>query len=50
MALAGFALSGCSHTVTAGRFDDIAPGGEPLRSAFNRDADRVRILMLVSPT
>lgn len=47
---AGLAVSGCSHAVSSARFSDIAKGGEPFRAAFNRDADRVRIVALVSPT
>jgi hypothetical protein len=48
---AGLAVSGCaSHAASTARFDDIEKGGEPFRAAFNRDADRVRIVALVSPT
>ena len=28
----------------------LAPGAEPLRSDFNRDAGRVRIVMIRAPT
>lgn len=48
---AGVLFSGCSHhTGAPSRFEDIARNGEPLKSAFNQDAGKVRILMLVSPT
>lgn len=44
-------LSGCGHHERASaQFEDIASDGEPLKSAFNRDAGKVRIMMLVSPT
>lgn len=29
---------------------NIGPDGEPLRSAFNADTGRVRVIMLVAPT
>ncbi|HEY2473844.1 MAG TPA: hypothetical protein VGI19_03490 [Candidatus Cybelea sp.] len=48
--LAGLALGGCAHATNGARFQDIADGGEPLRSTFNRDGQNVRIVMLVSPT
>jgi hypothetical protein len=47
---AGLAVSGCSHAASSSQFYDIAKGGDPFRAAFNRDADRVRIVALVSPT
>jgi hypothetical protein len=47
---AGLTVSGCAHTASTARFGDIERGGEPFRAAFNRDADRVRIVALVSPT
>jgi hypothetical protein len=47
---AGLAVSGCSHVASSAQFSDIAKGGEPFRAAFNRDADRIRIVALVSPT
>jgi len=31
-------------------FPALAPDGEPLRAAFNRDAGRVRLLLLIDPT
>lgn len=43
-------LGGCARETSSARFADIAKGGSPLRSAFNHDADKVRIVMLVSPT
>ena len=45
-ALAG----GCAHSTSGAHFRDLSANGEPLRSDFNRDADRVRLLLLVSPT
>lgn len=43
--------AGCARQPTSTRrYQEIAQDGEPLKSAFNRDAGRVRILMLVSPT
>ncbi len=47
---AGLAMSGCTHVASSARFRDIEKGGEPFRAAFNRDAERVRIVALVSPT
>ena len=43
-------LSGCAGKVDNSHFQDLRSGGEPLRSAFNSDADKVRVVMLVSPT
>ena len=43
-------LGECAHEASNARIADIAKGGGPLRAAFNRDADKVRIVMLVSPT
>jgi hypothetical protein len=43
-------LGGCAHVTSSSRFSDIAKGGAPLREAFNRDADKVRVVLLVSPT
>jgi len=31
-------------------FPALAPDGEPLRAAFNRDAGRVRLLLFIDPT
>lgn len=31
-------------------FPGLAPAGEPLRAAFNRDAGRVRLLFFIDPT
>ncbi|HLI94901.1 MAG TPA: hypothetical protein VKT72_02315 [Candidatus Baltobacteraceae bacterium] len=51
LAGAGVLFTGCAHRSSAPQhFQDIASNGEPLRSAFNQDVDKVRILMLVSPT
>ncbi len=43
-------VAGCAHHRVTGRFQDIAGDGQPLKSTFNEDSDKVRILMLVSPT
>jgi hypothetical protein len=44
-------LGGCAHRVSSGAtLQDLSDNGEPLRSAFNADAQKVRMLMLVSPT
>lgn len=43
-------LSGCARRVSNAHFADIANGGAPFREAFNHEADKVRIVMLVSPT
>jgi hypothetical protein len=47
---AGLALGGCARAASNARFYDIESGGEPFRADFNRDANRVRIVALVSPT
>lgn len=48
---AGALLAGCAHQApSSSRYQDIERDGEPFKSAFNRDVDKVRILMLVSPT
>jgi len=47
---AALVLAGCAHGSSNAHFSDISSGGQPLRAAFNRDADNVRIVMLVSPT
>jgi len=31
-------------------FPSLTPAGEPLRAAFNRDAGRVRLLLVIDPT
>ena len=43
-------LASCSHASPTAHFEDIAGNGDPLKSAFNNDANKVRIVMLVSPT
>jgi hypothetical protein len=47
---AGTAFGGCARARTTDRYEQIEGAGEPLRSAFNRDVGKVRIVMLVSPT
>lgn len=47
---AGLAVSSCAHAASSAHVDDIEKGGEPFRAAFNRDAKRVRVVALVSPT
>jgi len=48
----GALLSGCGGSHTGGplHYQSITSNGEPLRSTFNHDAGKVRIVMLVSPT
>jgi hypothetical protein len=47
----GAFIAGCGRRErSAAHFQNIEANGEPLKSAFNSDADKVRILMLVSPT
>lgn len=43
-------LGGCGQRASNAHFEDLHAGGEPLRTAFNRDAGKVRVVMLVSPT
>ncbi len=51
IAAAGTLLAGCGTAATGtASYDRISAEGEPLRSAFNRDAGKVRVVMLVSPT
>jgi hypothetical protein len=48
---AALAFSGCSRRLTASsHYEVLRDDGEPLRSAFNRAAGSVRIVVLVSPT
>jgi hypothetical protein len=47
---ASLLLSACARRESAARFQLLTSGDEPLRSKFNEDAGKVRILMLVSPT
>jgi hypothetical protein len=47
---ASLAVGGCTRAASRAQFYDIEQGGEPFRTAFNRDADKVRIVALVSPT
>ena len=44
------ALAGCSHAKSNARYEELRANEQPLRSDFNEDANKVRILMLVSPT
>jgi hypothetical protein len=59
LALLGFSLTATepAETSSAETSSAVAPDyvsldvrGEPLKSAFNADADKVRLLMLVAPT
>lgn len=46
-------LAGCSHRGLPGQNQPIyklANDFDPLRAQFNRDADKVRLLMLLDPT
>ncbi len=46
------AQSSSAQSSSAGEADYVSLDvrGEPLKSAFNADADKVRLLMLVAPT
>ena len=46
MLLCGGAASAASTAL----YEQIASNGDPLRSMFNRDVGKVRVVMLVSPT
>lgn len=59
LALLGFSLTATepAESSSAESSSAVAPDyvsldvrGEPLKSAFNADADKVRLLMLVAPT
>ena len=59
LALLGFSLtatesaeSSSAQSASTGEADymSLDVRGEPLKSAFNADADKVRLLMLVAPT
>jgi hypothetical protein len=43
-------LAGCGRRAAGASFVTLDGAGEPFRSAFNRDRDSVRVVMLVSPT
>jgi hypothetical protein len=43
-------LVGCSSRNPASPHARLADGVEPLRTAFNADAGKVRVVMLVAPT
>jgi hypothetical protein len=50
-ATAGVLLAGCdARAASTARYERISASGDPLRSAFNHDVGKVRIVMLVSPT
>lgn len=34
----------------ATKYDTLTTSGQPLKNAFNRDAAKTRVMMLVSPT
>lgn len=50
LATAAAIVTGCGRTANGERNQELSVNGEPLRKAFNKDVDKVRILMLVSPT
>ncbi len=51
VASVGAALGACcAHAGAAEQYATISGGSGPLRWAFNHDAGKVRIVMLVSPT
>lgn len=48
---AAIALVGCSRTAAADSgYQVLRDNGEPFRAAFNRAANSVRVVVLVSPT
>ncbi len=48
--IAAASLCICAPGAAETSFEDITSGGNPLRASFNSDADRVRLVLLVSPT
>lgn len=48
--IAGAALTGCQPKGKVAAHERLDPGAAALRAAFNADAGKVRVLMLVSPT
>lgn len=47
------ALTACAHrndAASVARFTALQPSDQPLKAAFDRDRDDVRVVMLVSPT
>ena len=42
--------AGCTDPAKIRPHATLTPGAEPLRSQFNSDAGKVRILMIVAPT
>jgi len=48
--IAAASLCVCAPGAAEATFEDITSGGNPLRARFNDDADRVRLVLLVSPT
>jgi hypothetical protein len=48
--IAAASLCVCAAGAAETRFEDIASNGDPLRASFNTDANRVRLVLLVSPT
>jgi hypothetical protein len=43
-------LIACEGSGAGPRYETLGPRGEPLRSAFNEAAGKVRAVLLVSPT
>ncbi len=48
-ALLGLALAGCTSETRHPPVARLSSDFEPLRTAFNRDAGKVRLLLLVDP-
>lgn len=48
--LAAASFCSCAASASEAKFYDIAAGGEPLRDSFNSADDKVRLVLLVSPT
>jgi hypothetical protein len=48
--VAGLALGSCKIEGKKSPYSPLGAGAEELRTAFNADAGRVRLVVLVSPT
>ncbi len=48
--LAVLAVLGARHSSPAASYVTLDEGAEPLKSAFNTDVGKVRVVMLVAPT
>ena len=48
--LAALAVLGARHSSPAASYATLDERAEPLKSAFNTDVGKVRVIMLVAPT